>query len=679
MSLTNTVVRHNYISGASQTIFPYTFIIYNSSDLKVYSDGVLQSEGGDYTVSGVGSPSGGDVTYVVGQASGTRVAILSDVPNTQIEVFTPNSNFSEADFERQLDRTVRLVQQVDSKIDSTVSFDESSFTSGITIPNPGGNAKKSLTVNDAETGLDWVRIVPDATSQTGKVLTATTGGNYVWSTSVAVTPGTLPALGSNRAKVLGVNSTETDTEWVSAGQGVVSVFEYGAVGDGITDDTTAFQDAVDNADHIYVPPGDYLIDGSVVIPNFIQIFGGGIGSRIVVTNDTETTFDCSTADHVRIENIFIEKTGAPRTGGIFIHLKDFSYVNQVFMTGGFRGIYVQGSFNRMRNTTAWMFANSTSSIGIEVEDTGGIGEGDNNIIDNCYFLGTVASEMGTGISFTCSSPATGIFSNQVSNCYMSDCNQGIEFNIVSESSLIQANNVVNCSMESCLDAGINIIGGSSGGSNNRVFNRNSFSNIYMAENQDGIICDGNTAFNVANNSFTGIHVINCDIYGMFLENADNNSVIASTFDGNNEGLRIHDAGSANNVVTNCVMVSNVTYGFIDFGTNTIYENSVCSGNGAAGQLFSLSAVANRYRNILGRVFDNSGSDFVGAGLGTVAVSHGLDVTPNISNIQIIPTTIDGRTWGIVSTAPTVFTLAISLAAAQFDFEWRIIVPDPKES
>ena len=59
------------------------------------------------------------------------------------------------------------------------------------------------------------------------------------------------------------------SQWVDASPDnqswIVTVKDFGAVGDGTTDDTAAFQAALDNDDGVlYVPPGDYLIEGDVV-------------------------------------------------------------------------------------------------------------------------------------------------------------------------------------------------------------------------------------------------------------------------------------------------------------------------------------------------------------------------------------------------------------------------------
>ena len=79
----------------------------------------------------------------------------------------------------------------------------------------------------------------------------------------------------------------------------VSVADFGAVGDGATDDAPAFQAAIDylhsiNGGTLYVPYGRYKFDSYVTVYNFIRIEGWGFGntgtvfygSTIIVNNAT---------------------------------------------------------------------------------------------------------------------------------------------------------------------------------------------------------------------------------------------------------------------------------------------------------------------------------------------------------------------------------------------------------
>lgn len=65
---------------------------------------------------------------------------------------------------------------------------------------------------------------------------------------------------------------------VSAFGQMASVKTYGAVGDGVANDTTAFNNAFAAARAIYIPPGTYKITSTLVVPNNTMLYGAGRGS-----------------------------------------------------------------------------------------------------------------------------------------------------------------------------------------------------------------------------------------------------------------------------------------------------------------------------------------------------------------------------------------------------------------
>jgi Pectate lyase superfamily protein len=68
---------------------------------------------------------------------------------------------------------------------------------------------------------------------------------------------------------------------------VANVLDYGATGNGTTDDTAAIQAAIDSGKDVYLPTGAYLVDPDVglVVKNGTTIFGEGKANSIIVAKE----------------------------------------------------------------------------------------------------------------------------------------------------------------------------------------------------------------------------------------------------------------------------------------------------------------------------------------------------------------------------------------------------------
>ena len=72
--------------------------------------------------------------------------------------------------------------------------------------------------------------------------------------------------------------------------GIKSLKGFGAKGDGVTDDTTAIQAALDDSDNdiIYVDPGTFIITASLVVPSNTHWIGAGIGISIIENTNSSS-------------------------------------------------------------------------------------------------------------------------------------------------------------------------------------------------------------------------------------------------------------------------------------------------------------------------------------------------------------------------------------------------------
>ena len=114
MTVSSSTSSVSYSGNGATTGFSYTFKIFADSDLVVSlknnTTGVstTQTLTTDYTVSGAGSDSGGNVTFVTAPPSGNTVIIRRVLPYTQETDYTENDPFPAAAHEDALDKLTML-------------------------------------------------------------------------------------------------------------------------------------------------------------------------------------------------------------------------------------------------------------------------------------------------------------------------------------------------------------------------------------------------------------------------------------------------------------------------------------------------------------------------------------------------------------------------------------------
>jgi hypothetical protein len=95
---------NQYTANGVTTVFPYQFLLLRSDDVTVEIDGAAQTETSDYTVSGVGVPSGGNITFLVAPLTGQTVVIYRDIPLLRETDYQDSGDFLasvvDADFDR---------------------------------------------------------------------------------------------------------------------------------------------------------------------------------------------------------------------------------------------------------------------------------------------------------------------------------------------------------------------------------------------------------------------------------------------------------------------------------------------------------------------------------------------------------------------------------------------------
>ena len=136
-----------YTANGTQTVFAYGFKVFAAGDLQVVrtvagAEAVLALNV-DYTVSGVGSDLGGNVTMVTAPAAGALITIVRSVPLTQEVDLRNQSGFYPEVHERAFDRSTMQVQQLNELIGRGLRVPVSDAAAPV-LPGAAARASKVL-------------------------------------------------------------------------------------------------------------------------------------------------------------------------------------------------------------------------------------------------------------------------------------------------------------------------------------------------------------------------------------------------------------------------------------------------------------------------------------------------------------------------------------------------------
>lgn len=119
----------NYTGNGGTTVFAYNFKTTDQTWLQVYINRVLKTLTTDYSVSGVGSASGGNITFVTAPSNGSVVYIArSNIPTTQLVDYTANDSFPAETHEAALDKLTMLIQQLTAQANRSIRLNRADTT-----------------------------------------------------------------------------------------------------------------------------------------------------------------------------------------------------------------------------------------------------------------------------------------------------------------------------------------------------------------------------------------------------------------------------------------------------------------------------------------------------------------------------------------------------------------------
>lgn len=383
------------------------------------------------------------------------------------------------------------------------------------------------------------------------------------------------------------------SSWIS--DQVVSVKDFGAVGNGSTDDTTAIQNTVTAAagKTVFFPSGTYAVSAPITLANNTRMLGAGSSSIIAPLAGAGVTyfFGGTSKSNISIENLKFSGGGTwtstpfanPFGGGnsvgftsgskaIFLASSSNIQVKDCEFTGFNWGIYLDGGDVSTDVLISRCYIHTMGASGISLFNSSKVTI-DENIIQTIQGNQTAAGDTTVADSkfadciLICSSQDVIISNN---NCYdFNRCGVVVQPNgAVNSARILVANNVV--------DYGHDARG--------TEFN----TGIYLG---DSFLVGPNAVVgNVVNNiAYTGIvaqeclisggSVYNCAVYG--INPVANVSIIGVDIQLNKFGIVASSSGASNTfAIKNCIIKGNTfagvlfdsCHGAIEISGNTVIDN-----------------------------------------------------------------------------------------------------------
>lgn len=453
----------------------------------------------------------------------------------------------------------------------------------------------------------------------------------------------------------------------------VSVKDFGAVGDGVTDDTAAIQAASNTGKHVAIPKGTYVISTAInVNVNGTQFCGEGVASTTIYQSTANSKIFNITANNVTVRELSLDYSGTPTSGAVAIY------------AGGAEGRFANFKINRSYK--------ALEIVGINCHANAF--DAYNHVYAGVHFNGTGGSNISgfklDAISTSNASNGNILMSNFVEGCTISngDILNG-NYSLLTEASVYGAGTrpAYNRFTSVFFDS-------SAAGSYIDKAVDFSFSNCWFSAGRFGAGSAGCTLGTTDSIAFVGTAFANCGAHGVNVTSYSSRTLFVgckalgnSVTSGAGVSHGFNFSANTNSFTLQGCTASNVlfagTQGYginIASGTSNSYSITGCylignstgslfdGGNGGTKTISGNPGYMTAYR----------GSGTVGAGSSSVTLNHFLSAAPAISSIVLTPQykksfsgIADFWVSAVTATTFTVETDVATTNAFTFTFDARI--------
>jgi len=377
-----------YTGNGSSTAFSVSWPIVNTSDavviLKVVDTQVptTLSETTDYVISATNNDysSGFTVTTTATYSSSYSITIMRESPQSQQTDLDDSGLLRLENLESAYDKLTRLIQELQEQWDRSLHI-------------PATESSTTLAENsvDRASSYPYWDVSGNLTSAAG--------------TTEVTAHGTFGAtLAGSTTQATALSHLNRDNQYV------VTDTVYGAVGDGVTDDTIAIQSAINDANDagggvVYLPIGDYMVKGTLTMYSNISIKGNGLSNNTDSRQSWKTriTHDPTSAD----ANLFeLENNG--QTFCYSMAIKNLAMIGQSDGTCGTAISWTTRPINSLIES-CWIYNFDEGIV---------IGGGVNNVIEKTNTQNyTAYGEYGIVLQGGADSNSVNT-TTQINNCYL---------------------------------------------------------------------------------------------------------------------------------------------------------------------------------------------------------------------------------------------------------------------